>query len=148
MSFFPLRLFFFWCGPFLKSFNLLPYCFYFMFWFSGCKACGILVPLPGIEPASPVVERKVLTTVPLGKSLLMYFNGSRSVFFFLLAKTVYLHLDPVVRWISLRASLVTQMARICLQCGRPGFDSWFGKIPWRREQLPTPVSWPGEFHGL
>ena len=22
------------------------------------------------------------------------------------------------------------------------------KIPWRREQLPTPVSWPGEFHGL
>lgn len=68
-----------------------------MFWFSGCKACGILVPLPGIEPASPVVERKVLTTVPLGKSLLMYFNGSRSVFFFLLAKTVYLHLDPVVR---------------------------------------------------
>ena len=23
-----------------------------------------------------------------------------------------------------------------------------GKIPWRREQLPTPVFWPGEFHGL
>ena len=22
------------------------------------------------------------------------------------------------------------------------------KIPWRREQLPTPVFWPGEFHGL
>ena len=22
-----------------------------------------------------------------------------------------------------------------------------GKIPWRREQLPTPVFWPGEFHG-
>ena len=20
--------------------------------------------------------------------------------------------------------------------------------PWRREQLPTPVFWPGEFHGL
>ena len=32
--------------------------------------------------------------------------------------------------------------------GRPGFDSWVGKIPWRREQLPTPVFWPGEFHGL
>ena len=22
------------------------------------------------------------------------------------------------------------------------------KIPWRRERLPTPVFWPGEFHGL
>ena len=32
--------------------------------------------------------------------------------------------------------------------GRPGFDPWVGKIPWRREQLPTPVFWPGEFHGL
>ena len=24
----------------------------------------------------------------------------------------------------------------------------FGKIPWRRERLPTPVLWPGEFHGV
>ena len=23
-----------------------------------------------------------------------------------------------------------------------------GLIPWRRERLPTPVFWPGEFHGL
>ena len=36
--------------------------------------------------------------------------------------------------------------RIHLQCGRPGFDPLFGKI-WRRERLPTPVFWPGEFHG-
>ena len=28
------------------------------------------------------------------------------------------------------------------------FDPWVGKIPWRREQLPTPVFRPGEFHGL
>ena len=27
------------------------------------------------------------------------------------------------------------------------FDPWIGKIPWRREQLPNPVFWPGEFHG-
>ena len=31
---------------------------------------------------------------------------------------------------------------------RPGFDLWVGKSPWRRERLPTPVFWPGEFHGL
>ena len=28
--------------------------------------------------------------------------------------------------------------------GRPGFDPWVGKIPWRRERLPTPVFWPGD----
>ena len=37
--------------------------------------------------------------------------------------------------------------RICLQCGRPRFDPWAGKIPWRRERQPTPVFLPGEFHG-
>ena len=26
--------------------------------------------------------------------------------------------------------------------------SWDGKIPWRKERLPTPVLRPGEFHGL
>ena len=26
-------------------------------------------------------------------------------------------------------------------------DPWVRKIPWRRERLPTPVFWPGEFHG-
>ena len=38
--------------------------------------------------------------------------------------------------------------RIHLQCRGPGFDSWAGKIPWRRERLPTPVFWPREFYGL
>ena len=31
---------------------------------------------------------------------------------------------------------------------RPEFNPCVGKIPWRRERLPTPVFWPGEFHGL
>ena len=35
-----------------------------------------------------------------------------------------------------------------MQCGRYGFDPWVGKIPWRKESLPTPVFCPGEFHGL
>ena len=34
------------------------------------------------------------------------------------------------------------------QCGRPRFNPWVGKIPWRRKRLPTPVFWPGEFHDL
>ena len=34
-------------------------------------------------------------------------------------------------------------SRICLQCGRSGFNSWVGKIPWRRERLLTPLFWHG-----
>ena len=34
-----------------------------------------------------------------------------------------------------------------MQCKRPGFDTWVKKIPWRRDQQPTPVFLPGEFHG-
>ena len=47
-----------------------------------------------------------------------------------------------------RASLVAQLIKNRPQCRRPGFDPWVGKIPWRRERLPTPVFWPGESHGL
>ena len=46
------------------------------------------------------------------------------------------------------ASRVAHLKKLCLQYGTPGFDPWVGKIPWRRERLPTPVFWPGEFHGL
>ena len=35
-------------------------------------------------------------------------------------------------------------SRIYLQNGRPGFDPWVGKIPWRRAWQPTPVFLPGE----
>ena len=45
---------------------------------------------------------------------------------------------------QLWASLVAQVVK---QCGRPGFDSWVGKIPWRRKWQPTPVFLPGKFHG-
>ena len=33
-------------------------------------------------------------------------------------------------------------------CNAGLLDSWVRKICCRRERLPTPVSWPGEFHGL
>ena len=46
-----------------------------------------------------------------------------------------------------RASLCLRPLRICLQCRRPEFDPWVGRIPWRREWQPTSVFLPGEFHG-
>ena len=32
-------------------------------------------------------------------------------------------------------------------CRRPGFDSWVGKIPWKRKWQPTPVVLPVESQG-
>ena len=43
--------------------------------------------------------------------------------------------------------MVKKKKKICLQCSRPRFDPWVGKIPWRRKWRPTPISLPGEFHG-
>ena len=39
-----------------------------MFWFFGLKACGMLIPWPGIKPTPPGLEGKVLTTGLLVKS--------------------------------------------------------------------------------
>ena len=36
---------------------------------------------------------------------------------------------------------------VCLQCGRPRFNPWVGKIPWGRKWQPTLVLSPEEFHG-
>ena len=46
------------------------------------------------------------------------------------------------------ASLVAQLVKNPPAVWRPGFNPWTGKTPWRRERLPAPVFWPGEFHGL
>ena len=43
-------------------------------------------------------------------------------------------------WASLVAQLVKNLPAMR--------ETWVRKIPWRRERLPTPVFWPGEFHGL
>ena len=43
---------------------------------------------------------------------------------------------------------LTQLVKNLPAMQLPGFDPWVGKIPWRRERLPTPIFWPGEFHGV
>ena len=42
----------------------------------------------------------------------------------------------------------TQQQQQCRRHKRHGFDLWVGKIPWRKEWLPTPVFLPGDSHGL
>ena len=46
------------------------------------------------------------------------------------------------------ASLVAQLAKNLSAVQETWVDPWVGKIPWRRERLPTLVHWPREFHGL
>ena len=46
------------------------------------------------------------------------------------------------------ASLVTQLVKNLPTMQETWFYPSVGKIPWRRERLPTPVFWPREFHGL
>ena len=48
--------------------------------------------------------------------------------------------ESYAKW---RSSLVG----ICLQCRKSRFWSLVGKIPWRKEWLPTPVFLPEESHG-
>ena len=47
-----------------------------------------------------------------------------------------------------RASLVPQLVKNLPAMLSTWVRSLVGKIPWRMEQLPTPVFWPGEFHWL
>ena len=37
--------------------------------------------------------------------------------------------------------------RVCPQWGRPRFDPWVRKVPWRRKGQPTLVFLPGKSHG-
>ena len=48
---------------------------------------------------------------------------------------------------SIRASLVAGGKESSCQCRRCRFNSWVGKMPWRRKRQPTPVLVPGEPHG-
>ena len=44
---------------------------------------------------------------------------------------------------------IAQLVKIRLQCRRPRFNSWVGKIHWRRDRLPIPVfsGFPGGLAG-
>ena len=51
-------------------------------------------------------------------------------------------------YVACGAPLIAQLVKNLPAIQETWFDSWVGKIPWRRERLPTPLSWPGEFQGL
>ena len=56
-------------------------------------------------------------------------------------------LSPASRVTSQTRSGLLVAQRVKNLPGRPGFDPWVKKIPWRREWVPTPVPLPGKSHG-
>ena len=48
----------------------------------------------------------------------------------------------------LRASLITQLVKNPPAMQETPVQFLGQEDPWRRDRLPTPVFWPGEFHGL
>ena len=72
--------------------------------------------------------------------------------------TDYHHCILEFGWVELYWNSPKYHYFICI-CGSAGKESacnagdlgsipGYGKTPWRRERLPTPVFWPGESHGL
>ena len=59
---------------------------------------------------------------------------------------VYCNMSPIVIYGKFLGGSAGKDS-VC-NAGDLGFDPWVGKIPWRRERLPTPVFWPGESYGL
>ena len=113
-----------------------------------CPSPGDL-PDPGIEPGSPTLWADSLLSESLLQRLPNAPTASLSS-----SDTWRTNRSPGSHGPSGRAACTT--ARTCgrvFSCSESHqnsqlFDPWIGKIPWRRERLPTPVFWPGEFHGL
>ena len=65
---------------------------------------------------------------------------------------VYIYIvDPHYLWASylqIWASLEAQLVKNPPAMRETWVSPWFRRIPWKRERLPTPVFWPGEFHRL
>ena len=133
----------------------------------GCKACGILAAPPATEPILPPLEHGNFTTNKGVKhtlfanlkhsciTLRLKRKIKREITYYLGKETRKKRLKPilgtslVVQWLRFHLSMHgfpwrLRRWRICLQCGRPGFSPWVGKISWRREWQPTPVFLPGE----
>ena len=114
----------------------------------------------GISASASVLPMNIQDWFPLGWTgwISLLSKGLSSIFFsttfqkhqFFSAQPSLWSNSHIHTWVLTKAIPLTILRwyRTCLQCGRPRFDSWVGKIPWRRKWQPTRVLLPGKFHGL
>ena len=78
---------------------------------------------------------------------------------FLLSSYINIPFMMIFLLLLLRKKHFSSALLLVFSCGSSGKESGcnvrdlgsmpgLGRVTWRREQLPTPVFWPGEFHGL
>ena len=65
-----------------------------------------------------------------------------SGFFHIIYLIVFILIRGLPRWCSGK-----EFACQYRRCRRLWFDPWVEKIPWYRKWWPTPIFWPGKFHG-
>ena len=110
------------------------------------KSLSFLICMGKTCPQKPP---KTPEKVPCDLAVWVFFNYMHMLSHF---SHVWLFATPwtVVHQAPLSMGFSSQDYWSLLQSPSPG-DLWYcvvGIVPWRRERLPTPVFWPGEFHGL
>ena len=89
-------------------------------------------------------DKDILTDLP-GKDGEATFRGRQSSLLFICL--FYYMIHDLQCYVHFRLPWWLRRYSVCLQCRRPGFDPWVGKIPWRRRWQSTPVLLPGKSHG-
>ena len=80
-----------------------------------------------------------LSSAHLHTLIFTFYNNKKNYINFTSTGVSFYQQRPTPWWL--------RQLRICLQHGKPRFDSWARKISWRREWQPVSVVLPGTFHG-
>ena len=132
-----------------RSFLLLPSIFSSNRVFSNQLALPIRWPKYWSSSFSINLPMNIQDWFPLGLTVWIYLQakGLLAIFSSTIVQKHQFFSAQLSLWYNSHVHTWLLEKRIHLQWGRPGFYPWVGKIPWRRERLPTPVFWLGEFHG-
>ena len=94
------------------------------------------------QPRSPTLQADSLPAEPPGKPCFPKDDRNFVKFYMLLIEIIGEGNGAPLQysWASFMAQLVKNPPAV--------WETWVGKIPWRKERLYPPVSWPKEFHRL
>ena len=130
----------------LAIWSLVPLLFFFfnfilflnftiLYWF--CQIlkwiCHRYTCVPHPEPSSLLPHHSIPLGRPSAPAPSIQYRASNLDWQLISYMVFYFHFQTLI-WASLVAQLVKNLPYV-------------GKIPWRRERLPTPVFWPGEVRG-